>query len=164
MIVKLDCDWRLLGPMFCGRWVTNFSAQQLCWNRSFISLDCSYLFFRSIFATDCRMLCDHLDQVRPMQCKHSISRSEQVLTCTGKCGGSYHITCTDLNDAQYENLKKDGRIETWTCTFCSIVLTASGSTVSNATALVPGANQVQTVSLTTDKLREIVSDIVMLQL
>jgi hypothetical protein len=30
--------------------------------------------------------------------------------------------------------------------------------------LVPGANQVQTVSLTTDKLREIVSDIVILQL
>jgi hypothetical protein len=110
------------------------------------------------------MLCDHHDQVRPMQCKHSISRSEQVLTCSGKCGGSYHITCTDLNDAQYENLKEDGRIETWTCTFCSIVLTASGSTVSNAMTLVPGANQVQTVSLTTDKLREIVSDIVILQL
>jgi hypothetical protein len=63
-----------------------------------------------------------------------------------------------------ENLKKNGRIETWTCTFCSIVLTASGSDVSNATTLVPGADQVQTVSLTTDKLREIVSVVVMLQL
>jgi hypothetical protein len=105
--------------------------------------------------------CSVTIMVKCDRCKHNISRSEQFLTCSGKCGGSYHITCTDLNDAQHENLKKNGRIETWTCTFCSIVLTASGSDVSNATTLVPGADQVQTVSLTTDKLREIVSDVVM---
>lgn len=78
-------------------------------------------------------------------CKKNINfRLSKVVKCDGDCKNTYHITCADVNDAKYDEIKNDVS-QFWLCKTCKdkkIIQRASfyGNAPSTPTILTPTIN------------------------
>lgn len=57
-------------------------------------------------------------------CEKSIGRYDDYISCRGKCGGNYHITCVQISEVNYTIMKESGSIREWCCFNCEKFITS----------------------------------------
>ena len=58
------------------------------------------------------------------KCNRTISRYETYIACTISCHSNYHLTCVGLDDESLDKLQQDGKLSSWSCSFCEISKTS----------------------------------------
>ena len=68
------------------------------------------------------------------------TRNEPYVKCSKSCKGHFHILyCVNIDIDSFEKLKKQGKLRSWCCEFCSLIVDTqleSGSTDNSTSCLV----------------------------
>lgn len=63
--------------------------------------------------------------IKCVVCEKSIGRYDDYINCRSKCNNNFHISCVNLTEVQFAQLKESGTLREWSCTTCRATITST---------------------------------------
>lgn len=57
-------------------------------------------------------------------CCKPIGRHDEYISCRNNCSRNYHIACLDISEVKFTQMREDGSIKKWDCSFCKEEITS----------------------------------------